>query len=229
MEIATIHAEKRIIKGRHTDDLRAEGKVPGVVYGFGTEPMMLTLDRNQVAKLYKEAGESTVISLDAEGKTLNVLLQDIQFDPMTDFVTHVDFRAVDMSKKVEATIALKFVGLAPAVKELGGTFAHAIDELEVLALPSALVREIEVDVTGLKTFEDVIHVSDIVIPAGIEVLTDKGLAVANVQPPRSEEELAALDAPVEDKVAEQNAKIEAEKAAAAAALGEKEDGKKDKK
>ncbi len=200
MDQLTISAKARTLKGRKTDALRGEGAIPAVVYGFNTEPTNITVDRNEMERLYQTAGESTVVALEVEGKTVNVLLQDYQRDALTSFLTHVDFRAIDMSQKVEAVITLKLVGEAPAVKELGGTLVESIDEVEVSALPSALVREIEIDISTLKTFEDAIHVSDIKVPAGIEILTEGDVTIASVQPPRSEAEMAALDGAVEENV-----------------------------
>ena len=192
-----LSADVRETSGRKTDSLRTEGKIPAVVYGFETEPVKITLDRNTVEKLYSEAGESTVIDLDVNGSHHNVLIQDIQRDALTGFIIHADFRAIDMTKLVEATISLKLIGESPAVKELGGTLVQSLEEVEVQALPIALVSSIDVDAATLTTFESVIRVKDISIPEGIEILTDLERTVATVQAPRSEEEMAALDEAVE--------------------------------
>jgi large subunit ribosomal protein L25 len=193
-------AQKREEKGRKTNALRVEGKVPAVVYGFEVEPISLTVDRNEFERLYGQAGESTVLSLQVDGSSFDVLIQDIQRDPITGFITHGDFRKIDMSKKVETAIKLKLIGECAAVKALGGTLIQSIEEVEVLSLPNALVREIEVDIASLETFEDVVRVKDMNVPDGIEVLTDEGRSIATVQPPRSEEEMEALEAEVEDNV-----------------------------
>ncbi|MDP2631282.1 MAG: 50S ribosomal protein L25 [Candidatus Uhrbacteria bacterium] len=196
MDQKSIQATPRELAGRKTDALRAEGKVPAVMYGFETEPINIELDRNQLDKLYTSAGYSTVINLTIGDALHNVLIAEIQRDPLTDFITHADFRRIDMNKKIEATIAIVTIGVAPAVKEAGGTLVTPIEEVEVLALPTALVREIQVDISGLKTFEDTIHVRDLIIPEGIEVLTDLGRTVALVQAPRKEEDLDALNTAV---------------------------------
>lgn len=188
-----IKAEKRELSGRATDALREEGIVPGVLYGFDTEPVNIQIPRNILEKLYTEAGESTVIDLEIEGKTHNVLIQDVQRNPLTDFLSHIDFRKIDMTKKVETTIPIEIVGESPAVKELGGTLIQSLDAVEVRALPSALVREFEVDAGLLKTFDDVIRVSDIKIPDGMEITTAIERSVATVQPPRTQQEMDALD------------------------------------
>lgn len=200
MDMMTLTAQNRELTGRKTSQLRSEGLVPAVVYGYGTEPQKITVDRNRTEKIYSEAGESSVIELEVEGKKMSVLIQDTQRDPLTGFLTHADFRAVDLTKTVETTIALELVGEAPAVKELGGTIIQSLEEVDVEALPGALVPEIEVDATVLKTFDDVIRVSDLPVPEGVTILNDPNTAVASVAEPRSEEEMEALNEAVEEDV-----------------------------
>jgi large subunit ribosomal protein L25 len=200
MQHARIEAQTRDTHGRKTNILRSEGKVPAVMYGFETEPKNIVLDRNAFMKVYAQSGESTVVDLEIDGAKHPVLIAEIQRDPLTDFITHADFRRVDPKRKIEAKIPLKLVGVPAAVKELGGTLLQTLEEIEVMSLPDALVHEIEVDATKLVTFDDVIRVKDIVVPEGIEVKSDLEQAVASVQPPRSEEEMAALDAAVDADV-----------------------------
>jgi large subunit ribosomal protein L25 len=197
MQHATLAAQKREITGRSTDVLRAAGSVPAVMYGFGTEPVNIVIDRNAFNKVYAQAGESTVVELTIDGITHPVLIADVQRDALTDFFSHADFRRVDPTRKIEANIRVVLVGESHAVKVDGGTLIQSLEELEVFALPDKLVAEIEVDISKLKTFDDTLHVSDIVVPEGIEVKDDPETAVASVQAPRSEEELAALNEAVD--------------------------------
>lgn len=200
MQHARLSAENRSVNGRHVNALRAEAKVPAVLYGFGVEPTNIVVDRNAFNKVYAQAGESTVVDLEINGQVHPVLIVDTQRDVLTDFFSHADFRRVDMTKTIEASIPLALVGESAALKALGGTLIQSLEEVEVESLPDALVHEIEVDISKLATFDDVIRVSDIVIPAGITILTDMDVAVASVQPPRSEEEMAALDSAVDADV-----------------------------
>jgi len=194
----TLAAAARDAANEKSDALRAEGKVPAVMYGFDTDPTNVTIDRNDLERLYQNAGTSSVVDLDINGTAHNVLIQDLQRDPLTDYIVHADFRRIDMSKKVETAVRLSLVGVAPAVKDLGGTLVQALEEVDVEALPSALVSEIEVDVSKLATFDDVIHVSDIAVPEGMEILTEAEQTIAIVQEPRKVEDLEALDAPIEE-------------------------------
>ena len=227
MQHVRIQASPRTERGRKTDMLRAEGQVPAVLYGFDVQPTNIVVDRNAFVSVYSQAGESMVVDLEVDGKVHPVLIAQIQRNPLNDFIVHADFRRVDPKRKIEAKIPLKLVGLAPAVKELGGTLIQSLEEVEVMSLPDALVHEITVDVSTLATFDNVVRVKDISIPEGIEVKTDAQQAVASVQPPRSEEELAALDAAVEADVSkvEVTSEKKEEPAADAAAEGEKTDKK----
>lgn len=213
MQHATLNAESRSIAGRKTDALRSLGKVPAVVYGFGIEPTSITVDRNEFVRVFSSAGNSTVVDLTIDGTKHPVLIGDIQRDPITNFVTHADFRRVDATRKIEAKIRLELVGESAAVKVLGGTLLQSLEDLEVKSLPDALVSHIEVDISKLATFDDVVRVSDIVVPEGIEVMTDMEMPIASVQAPRSEEEMAALDSAVELDVSKVEVTTEKKEAA----------------
>ncbi len=215
----------REITGRKTDALRASGQVPAVIYGFGTEPTNVTINRNAFIKVLAAAGSSSVVDLSIGEKVHQVLIGEVQRNVLTDFVTHIDFRAVDPKRKIEAKIPLVLVGLAPAVKELGGTLLQTLEEVEVVSLPSALVHEISVDVSSLKTFDDVIRVSNLIIPAGIEIKTDADMAIASVQAPRSEEELAKLNEAVDSDISKVEVTTEKKVEAGALVPGDKKDNK----
>jgi large subunit ribosomal protein L25 len=185
-------------------------------------------------KLYKEAGESTLIDLKIdETAPVKVLIQEVEADPLTGKLAHVDFRQIKMTEKIKVDALLKFIGEAPAVKELGGTFVHSMEKIEIECLPQDLVHEIEIDLSVLKTFEDRIHIKDLKVPSGVKILSDMNATIAAVEAPLTEEELKAeLETPVVEKVEEvgvvEKEKKEGEEEAAAApeAQGEKKEEKK---
>jgi len=222
-DIMTLAAQPRELRGRKTLGLRVENIVPAVMYGFDTEPANIQLDRNDFGRMYAKAGSSSVVQLDIGGTLHPVLVQAIQYDPLTDYVTHVDFRRINMDVKVETTISIVLEGLAPAVKDLNGVLVQNIEEVEVSALPNALVREFVLDVSKIVTFDDVLRVSDIDVPAGIEILTDPNRTVAIVQEPRVEEE------PIEAEVEEgaETAEGEEPKEGEEAEGGEKQETKEE--
>ncbi len=198
MTTPTLAASPRTHAGRKTYHLRNEGIIPAVVYGTGMEPKNIQVDRALFTRLFKTAGESTLVELALDGGApLHVLIQDVQLDPLRDEFTHADFRVVDMTKKIEAEVKLHFIGESAAVKAMGGTLVRPVEEVRVRALPKDLVSFIEVDLSKLATFEDAIHLKDLVVPPGVEFMDDLDSTVALVAAPRSEEELADLNKAVE--------------------------------
>lgn len=223
-----LQVKSREIQGRKNYTLRNEGQVPAIIYGAGLEPIKVAVDHNILAKLFQTAGESTLVEMQVEGgKTVNVLIQDLQKDPLRGEIIHADFRAVDMDKPIEAEVKLKFVGDSAAVKALGGTLVRPLESLLIKALPKDLVSVLEVDLSKLNTFDDMVRVSDLAVPKGVEILEDENRTLAVVMPPRSEEEMAALDEAVDGSVAavevEGEQKEGEEGAGAPAEEGEKKD------
>ncbi len=196
-----LNAQLRTLKGRKTFTLRAQDQVPAIVYGVGTQPVSISVDRNSFLKTYKQAGESTIVELSvAQKEPLHVLIQDFQTDPILNNVTHIDFRAIDMNKEIETDVELEIVGEAPAVKALGGTLVVSRDYVTVRCLPKNLIRTLKVDISKLATFEDGINIEDLEVPEGITIMDEPGLSIAIVEAPRSEEEMAALNSAVEEDV-----------------------------
>ncbi|MCG2687767.1 50S ribosomal protein L25 [Candidatus Parcubacteria bacterium] len=199
-EIITIEAQSRDLTGRKTNQLRADSIVPVVMYGFKTDPISLQISRGDFVRAYNKAGESTVVELSVDGVKHPVLIQGVQYDALTDDVIHVDFRRINMDEKIETAISIKLIGVSPAVKDLGGTLVHSLEEVQVLALPAALVREFILDVSVLAKFDDVLRVSDIQAPAGIEILTDMQDTIALIQEPVSEDELKAQEEEAKESI-----------------------------
>jgi len=178
----------------NAEELRAEGNVPGVIYGPDREPISVYVPYNDLDKLYQEAGESTLVDVTVEGEQeAKVLIQDVQYDPVKGRYIHVDFRQIDMNKPMYAATELKFIGESPAVKELGGTLVKPIEHLNIKCLPKDLVSEIEVDLSKLNNFEDVIHVKDLNLPAGITVEDNMDNVIAKVSAPLTDEQLKAME------------------------------------
>lgn len=187
--------------GKALQVLRKQGRVPAVLYGHGVESKSLSLDQLEFSRVYKAAGENTIISLSVgEGKPVNVLIKETQLHPMTNRFVHADLFEVKMNEAIEADIPLEFVGEAPAVRESGGIFVRALEAVGVSALPADLPHTLPVDISSLKTFEDVIKIKDIQVPAKVTIKDDLDTVVALVEAPRSEAELEQLDEKVEADV-----------------------------
>jgi large subunit ribosomal protein L25 len=172
--------------------LRAEGKIPAVVYGPDIESQSIAIDRVTFEKMYAQAGHSTLIDLSVDGKTINVLIQDVQYHPVKHIPVHDDFRQVTMGESMQATVSLNFVGESEAVRT-GGILNTQVESVEVTCLPKDLVNHIDVDLSKLATAEDTLLVRDIALPAGMELVTDGNVAIATVSMPMSDEQLAALE------------------------------------
>ena len=214
----TLSAKIREKVGKKVKDLREKSILPAVLYGHKIKNLNLELDLKEFEKIYKEAGESSLITLviakgkdEAEASSLSlnveekkqkflVLIHDIQFDHLTEKPIHIDFYQPELKEEVEVTVPLIFEGEAPAVKDLGGTLVKNISEVEVKALPQNLPHEIKVDIGNLKTFEDNILIKDLIVLKEVKILKGPEEIVAKVtQPEKVEEE---LEKPVEEKVEE---------------------------
>lgn len=155
--------------------------IPAVVYGSGTENLSLVVNRVEFEKVFKQSGESGLISLKlADGKELPVIVKDIQTEAVKHRIIHIDFFKVNMNETVVAEVSLHFVGEAPAVKNYGGVVVEHMDNIEIECLPSDLVQNLEVDLSGLVNIGDAIHVKDIVLPKGIVAKHEASDIVVNV-------------------------------------------------
>lgn len=228
----TLKAKKRETLGKKVRELRQRGVLPAVLYGPKTENLPLEIDLKEFENIYKEAGESSLVSLQVGSDKFSVLIHEIRKDPLTGKPIHVDFYQPILTEEVEATIPIVFEGEALTVKELGGTLVREISEVEVKALPQNLPHEIRVNIGSLKTFEDEILIRDLKVPEGVKIQREPDEIVAIVTPPEKVEE--ELEKPIEEKVeevekVEEEEKVEEKKepTSAEAFVGKEE--KKDEK
>lgn len=191
-EKINLTATTRDVVGKKVKRSRDKGLMPAVVYGHGLDSKPLFVDGKAFKKVYHQAGTSTLVDLAIDDQTpIKVLMHEPQYHYLRNEPIHADMYAVNMKEEIETAIPIHFIGESPAVAELEGNFISNRDELNIKCLPSNLIPAVEVDISGLKTFEDQIHVSDIKLPETIEVLDDMEEVVALVTAPRSEEELEA--------------------------------------
>ncbi len=175
------------------DMLRVAGSLPAVFYGSGKETTPITVPMMAFDKAFKEAGESTTIRLALPEGELDVLIHDVQLDPVKHTPRHVDFLVVDMKKPIEVSVPLEFVGVSAAAKSSLGVLTKVIHEIRVKGLPKDIPHQIEVDISSLNTLEDQIHVKDIKLPKGIETLLEADEVVALVTAIKEEVETAPVD------------------------------------
>jgi len=180
--------------------IRSNGMIPAVVYGARVENTQISVPSMPFIKLLKTAGETSTIVLEIAGEKetdkvskIDVLIHDVQADPIRGFPIHVDFLAVDMNKPIEVTVPLEFIGVAPAEKSGLGVLVKALHEVEIEALPKDIPHTLSVDVSTLLTLEDQIHVKDIILPKGVTLITEDDEVVALVSEVKEEVEAAPVD------------------------------------
>ena len=181
--------------------LRHAGKVPGIVYGAG-EPAVIELDHNALFHaMKKEAFHSSILDMEVDGKTTQVLQRDFQMHPYKQQVLHVDFQRVDATTRITKKVPLHFVGEAesPAVKTDKGTVNHVLTQLEITCLAQQLPEFIEVDLSGL-TMGHSIHVNDLKLADHIKIVTHgkPNPVVATPVPAAAEEVIVVAAAPAAD-------------------------------
>jgi large subunit ribosomal protein L25 len=204
-----LEAQKRDSK-ENLQNLRKGGFIPAVVYGPKQEALSIKLDTKSFIKAYKEAGESTVIELSVDGDKHEVLVQDLDTDAVRGEILHVDFYAIEKGKKVSVNVELEFVGESPAEK-LGGILVKVVHEVEVEAMPKDLPHQIEVSIDSLTEIDSQIHAKDLVMPAGVTLLTDPEEVIALIQKHKEETEEAVEFDPNAIKTEGEIKKAESEK------------------
>lgn len=220
MEKFTLDAKVR--QQERASKVRSAGLVPAVIYGHHRQTENLAVPYPAFEKVFRKAGESTIITLNVDGQPKNVLIQDVQRHYLTGRYQHVDFYEVSMTEKLKATVPLVFTGVSKAVKENAAILVTVLNEVEVECLPADLPHEIEVDISVLKEFNDSIHVSDLKISDKVQILAPAEETVATVTPPRDVE--AELATPVVEDVSKVEGAAEV-KPEEAAAEGEKTEKK----
>jgi large subunit ribosomal protein L25 len=195
-------ASKRTLTGRKVKQLRRKNLLPANVYGKGVKSASIEVPAKEFQTAFKSAGETSIIDLqiDKETKTRPVLVHNIQVDPVSDEILHVDFHQVDLTQKVTVTVPVEFVGEAPAVIQ-GGVLVKLFNEVEVEALPADLPDKLTVDVSGLDEIGKSIALKDLKIDTKKVKLLVENLdeLVVKIDEPTKEEEVAPA-APVTEEV-----------------------------
>jgi large subunit ribosomal protein L25 len=169
------------------EDIRAEGKMPAVYYGKKTEATPIVVSRNDFIKVWREVGESGVVTLKNGAQSVDTLIKSVDMDPRTDGILHADFYVFEKGKKIEISVPLEFVGNSPAVKDLGGSLVKVLHEIKISADPQHIPSEITVDVSSLVALDSQILAGDIKLPAGVTLIENPEEVVAFPEGPKSDE------------------------------------------
>lgn len=185
-----------VTKRSKTDNvahMRSNGMVPGVVYGAKVENTSVVFPKNIFEKVFREARETTTVNLVLDGKTIQVLIHDVQYDPVKGFPMHVDFLAVDADTKTVVSVPLEFAGVAPAQKGGLGNVVKVAHEIEIASLPKDIPQKIIVDLGGLDSLDSQITAGELSLPAGVELMTKKDEILVSITPLHEESESATVD------------------------------------
>ena len=200
-EVLIAHPRAETGKGA-ARKLRAAKQVPGVVYGHKREPQSLALDARDLQKMLdRVSADTTVFELRIDGGTARTLIRDIQRHPFKREILHIDFQELVAGELVTVDIPLVLVGTPMGVRLSGGMLDQVLRTISVEVDPGNIPNHIDVDVTNLDLQES-IHVRDLKLPAGVEVLENEGETICVVAPPRAEVEVAPAAAEGEEAAAE---------------------------
>jgi large subunit ribosomal protein L25 len=167
---------------------RAAGAIPAVLYGHGEQPIPVSVGaRDFDVALRGHKGGNPIVNLAVSGGEYTAIIRDVQYDPLTHAIMHLDFQHISLTEAIEVNVAVHLTGLPIGVKDGGGILEQIQREVEVRALPTAIPPSLDVDVAALN-IGDSIHVRDLRVPEGVTVLTDPETTLATVVPPTVMEE-----------------------------------------
>lgn len=193
MEALELRAMPReIIGGKQVKALRRENVVPGVIYGHGFDPIAVQFNSREIEKAISQAGTSSTVQVYVEGihDPYLAIFRDVQYHITKRNVVHLDLQALNLKETVRVPVSVVLIGESPAVKDFGGILLHVLTELEIEALPTALVPSIDVDVSVLTEIGQSITVGDIVPPSGVKILNAPHEFVAQIIYAEEEQEEA---------------------------------------
>ncbi len=186
-----LNAKTRELKSDKAQ-MRKGGDIPAVFYGPKEASTPIIINEVEFMKAYKEAGESSIITLKVGSDEHDTLLKDVQFDAVSLRPLHADFYVIEKGKKLRVNVPLEFVGVSPAVKNLGGILMKVAHEIEIEAMPKNLPHNIVVSIDGLVDFNAQVHAGDLTLPEGVELISGKDEVIALVKAAKEEvEEVAA--------------------------------------
>jgi len=209
MDDLILRAEPRSVLGKKVKRLRREGQTPGVVYGpVVPETVAVAVDTREFVKFFQTNGHATLFSLQWDGGQQTVFIREVQVDPVKHTPVHIDFFAPNLRKALTATVPVVLHDPSP---DAAGVLSSVHSEVEVRGLPADIPHQIDASIAGLVQVGDALHVSDLVMPAGVELVTSGEEMLAHLVAERADEEIleetvaasdAAGDEPAADMVPE---------------------------
>ena len=188
MEKIKLSAEPRKILGKKVKNLRKEGIVPANIFGKGLKSKSIQLSAKEFNVLFKKTGETGIVEVKIKDQTYSVLIHNVQKDPISDKIVHVDFHKVNLKEKIIANVPVKMIGESPAEKSGLGLILQTTNEIEIESLPSDIPHDIEVDISALSEIGQTIQVKDLKIDKEkVNVKNDLEEVIISVQSPEMKE------------------------------------------
>lgn len=181
-------------KTQKIEKIKEEGFIPAVFYGRKEKSTPISVLKKDFLKVWKEVGESSVLTLENGSEKFETLIQDVDLDPITSLPLHVDFYVVEKGRKIKVKVPIEFVGISSGVKEQGGILVKVLHELEIEAIPKDLPHSIQVDISLLNVLGARIKAKDVKLPLNVLLITNPDEIVVAVSAPKEEkEEVAPID------------------------------------
>ncbi len=199
---------RRDVIGKKVRALRRRGIIPANIYGHNVDSLAVQVPSDELRLLMKRHSRNEIIYVQVDGQERPTFVRDVQRNPVTDQIVHVDFLQISLTEKVRLEVPVHFSGVAPAVTTFGGIVTHATNQVLVESLPTAVPSVIEVDISDLTEIGQSIHVGDLPEMEGVVFLTDAGSVIVRI------------DLPAAERAEEAEVAAEGEEAAAEGAEGE---------
>jgi large subunit ribosomal protein L25 len=218
MDKVILKATARTTTGRHVRALRRSGQLPGILYGRHFEPVTISMDSRDAAKVLGRLSSSSLVTVEVDGKEYPSLVREKQINYIKRNLIHVDFQVVSLTEKIHANVGIVLTGNSIAVKDFNAMLINGLTELEVEAFPQDLPERVVVDIGALAKIGDAIHVKDIFLSDNVTILSSPDEMVVLATAPAKEEveevvtpEAAVVEEGTEPEVIEKGKKEEEEK------------------
>ena len=189
--------QRKVDQQSRLTELRNNSRVPGVIYGFGKDQIVIDVEYNALLKILTEASTSNLIKIKVGGKEIEVIVREYQQDPVTDKLVHVDFMATDPKRELNTVVSLEFVGVSKAVREQGAKLDVKNEKVNVTCLPQDLPAKISLDTSGLNEIGQKLLISDLQVSDKIKITNDPNAPVVSVIMPKKIKLAPIVEAGVE--------------------------------
>ena len=186
----TYPVTRREISGKKVRKMRRDGVIPANIYGRGIESVAVQIPFAEARIMLNEHGRNTLIAVQVSGEAepRSVVVRDLDREPVSGAIQHIDFFEVELDRKLQADIPVRLIGEAPATQTWDGILVHDVDAVTIEALPGDLPDHFEISVEGMEELDDQLTAGDLELPSGVELVVDASTVIARIARPRLEVE-----------------------------------------